>query len=125
MLTLIAAIVTLVAMVGLFFLLARARRPHVKFEAWPREGARFRTHTPLKVTVIRDWPMDICEADLAVGVELVVHARPDGAPNVTCDPISRNQSGGGLPLFVDRPNPKDPYRLSVEVEGLKTCCEIV
>ena len=93
----------------------------MKFEKWPQAGARFRTQLPMEVTVMREWPMDSCEATLAVGVQLEANARPERATSVICKPIL----AGEAQIFIGRPNPRDPYYLSVPVERLKTCCALI
>ena len=120
MLALASTTAAIIGLGGLFWLLARSVRPRVKLEPWPVEGARFRTHIPLEVTVRREWPMDSCEATLAAGVELVASARPEGAAAVTCEPISDSEFR--REVFVGRPAPRDAYYLSVKVEQLRACC---
>jgi hypothetical protein len=123
MIVIALAAVAAVAVAVIVFRFRRSTNRHVTFEKWPQAGARFRTQMPMDVTVRREWPMDSCEATLAVGVQLEAHARPEGATNVVCKPIL--DGSREAQIFVGRPNPRDAYFLSVSAERLKTCCTLI
>ncbi len=122
MIVIASIMVALIAVAGMLLLLVRSGRRRVTYEPWPQEGTRFRTQVPTEVDVRREWPMDSCEATLVVGVELVAHARPEGATAVICEPVVDSVAAGAQ-VFVGRAVPRDPYYLSINVERLRTCCK--